>query len=102
LPDYRFDPATGRWRHHLGPMEPPLRLRQVTYAADGSMQYPHHPDRAPESDLDHYLQQALALFTEPSAAADLLDDQHLLTPSADFEHLRWFDLPAVCLSPIDQ
>jgi selenocysteine lyase/cysteine desulfurase len=102
LPDYRFDPATGRWRHRLGPMEPPLRLRQVTYAADGSMQYPHHPDRAPESDLDHYLQQALALFTEPSAAADLLDDQHLLTPSADFEHLRWFDLPAVCLSPIDQ
>lgn len=102
LPDYRFDPATGRWRHHLGPMEPPLRLRQVTYAADGSMQYPHHPDRAPESDLDHYLQQALVLFTEPSAAADLLDDQHLLTPSADFEHLRWFDLPAVCLSPIDQ
>jgi selenocysteine lyase/cysteine desulfurase len=102
LPDYRFDPATGRWRHRLGPMEPPLRLRQVTHAADGSMQYPHHPDRAPESDLDHYLQQALALFTEPSAAADLLDDQHLLTPSADFEHLRWFDLPAVCLSPIDQ
>lgn len=102
LPDYRFDPATGRWRHRLGPMEPPLRLRQVTYAADGSMQYPHHPDRAPESDLDHYLQQALALFTKPSAAADLLDDQHLLTPSADFEHLRWFDLPAVCLSPIDQ
>ncbi|WP_354531488.1 aminotransferase class V-fold PLP-dependent enzyme [Nakamurella sp. UYEF19] len=102
LRDYRFDPATGRWRHHLGPMEPPLRLRQVTYAADGAMQYPHHPDRAPESDLDHYLQQARALFIEPSAAADLLDDQHPLTPSADFEHLRWFDLPSVCLSPIDQ
>ena len=29
LPDYRFDPATGLWRHRDGPVEPPLRLDQV-------------------------------------------------------------------------
>ena len=29
LGDYRFDPATGLWRHRDGPVEPPLRLRDV-------------------------------------------------------------------------
>ena len=28
LPDYRFDPATGMWRHRAGPVEPPLRLAE--------------------------------------------------------------------------
>ena len=37
LPDYRFDNTTGRWRHREGPVEPPLRLRDVGYAADGSL-----------------------------------------------------------------
>ena len=32
LPDYRFDPVTGLWRHRAGPVEPPLRLRQLSYA----------------------------------------------------------------------
>ena len=31
LDDYRFDPVTGRWRHHEGPVEPPLRLSQLSY-----------------------------------------------------------------------
>ena len=42
LEDYRFDPASGMWRHHLGPVEPPLRLRQISYDENGAMQYPHH------------------------------------------------------------
>ena len=37
LQDYRFDPATGLWRHHLGPAEPPLRLRQISYDESGIM-----------------------------------------------------------------
>ena len=32
LGDYNFDATSGRWRHHDGPVEPPLRLRQVTFA----------------------------------------------------------------------
>ena len=31
LGDYRFDPATGLWRHRRGPVEPPLRLHALRY-----------------------------------------------------------------------
>ncbi|BEP11716.1 aminotransferase class V-fold PLP-dependent enzyme [Acidothermaceae bacterium B102] len=93
LPDYRFDPASGMWRHHLGPPEPPMRLTDISYGADGEMRYPHHPDRAGESELAGYLAAARALL----AAADGLDlSGHAAEVSADFDHLRWFDLPAVC------
>jgi hypothetical protein len=93
LGDYRFDPATGRWRHRLGPVEPPLRLRQVSYDAVGEMTYPHHDDRAPESELERYLDEARALFDRASPLAD--SPPGLVSP--DFEHLRWFELPSVCL-----
>ena len=46
LGDYRFDPATGLWRHRHGLTEPPLRLTQVGYGPNGEMRYPHHDDRA--------------------------------------------------------
>jgi selenocysteine lyase/cysteine desulfurase len=93
LPDYRFDPASGMWRHHLGPAEPPMRLTDVSYDADGTMRYPHHPDRAGESELAGYLDQAREIL---AAAADLDLSEHAASVSADFDHLRWFDLPAVC------
>jgi selenocysteine lyase/cysteine desulfurase len=98
LEDYRFDPATGLWRHHLGPVEPPLRLRQVSYDEHGIMQYPHHDDRAPETDLKTYLEEASLLLSAPRppvrAPTGLTQTQ-----SEDFEHLRWFDLPPACLTP---
>ena len=93
LPDYRFEPATGRWRHRSGPVEPPLRLRQVGYDPDGTMTYPHHDEPVPESALAGYLAEAreiLARATPPDPAVGQV--------SADFEHLRWFELPAVCLT----
>ena len=31
VPEYRFDMASGRWRHKDGPVEPPLRLSQLDY-----------------------------------------------------------------------
>ncbi len=96
LPDYRFDPATGRWRHRLGPVEPPLRLRQISYGDDGEMRYPHRDDRAPESDLAGYLAQARAILSDPRPAAGTTRPSLVL--SDDFEHLRWFELPPVCLS----
>ena len=93
LPDYRFDPASGMWRHHLGPPEPPMRLTDVSYGPDGEMRYPHHPDRAGESELAGYLAEARALLS----AADGVDlAGHAAEVSADFDHLRWFDLPAAC------
>jgi len=93
MTDYRFDPATGRWRHRLGPVEPPLRLTDLHYDADGVLRYPAHQDRAPESALAGYLEQAAALL---AGRGEPVDD----TPggvSADFEALRWFDLPSVCV-----
>ena len=95
LGDYRFDPATGLWRHRQGPAEPPLRLRQVRYDAQGHLLYPRHQDRAPESELECYLVEAKATLAAATPAPnDPID--HLV--SADFEHLRWFDLPPACLA----
>jgi selenocysteine lyase/cysteine desulfurase len=94
LGDYRFDPATGLWRHRHGPAEPPLRLRQVGYDALGKMLYPRHKDRAPESVLKWYLDEArLVLESAKPLSNRPIDD----LVSADFEHLRWFDLPPTCL-----
>ncbi|MEP7369410.1 MAG: aminotransferase class V-fold PLP-dependent enzyme [Dermatophilaceae bacterium] len=97
LGDYRFDPATGLWRHSQGPAEPPLRLRQVEYDALGHMLYPRHKDRAPESELKGYLEEAKAVL---KAATPASDESIADLVSADFENLRWFDLPAACLAGV--
>jgi selenocysteine lyase/cysteine desulfurase len=92
LGDYRFAPATGLWRHRAGPSEPPLRLAQLRYLPDGTLSYPRHPDRAPESALAGYLADAEGLAA--ARPADTGPDQQV---SADFDALRWFDLPAGCV-----
>lgn len=100
LSDYRFDPSSGLWLHRLGPVEPPLRFDQLGYDDDGALTYPRRIERAPESALEGYLEQAAALFASlpdpdtaggypPHAADERLSD--------DFEHLRWFDLPPASL-----
>ncbi|HEX3336296.1 MAG TPA: aminotransferase class V-fold PLP-dependent enzyme, partial [Jatrophihabitans sp.] len=97
LGDYHFEPATGLWRHRRGLVEPPLRLTQVGYDRDGVMKYPRHDDRAPESELAGYLDEAAAVF----AAAGAVDSDAQLPEGAvsgDFEELRWFELPAACLA----
>ena len=49
LPQYTFDPASGLWRHQLGPADPPLGLHDVTFTGKGS---PTHntatPPRRPQ------------------------------------------------------
>jgi selenocysteine lyase/cysteine desulfurase len=93
LADYRFETASGLWRHRQGLVEPPLRLRDLGYDADGQLTYPRHTDSAPESDLARYLAAAEALVAADRAAGD--DAQ--ASVSSDFDELRWFDLPATCL-----
>ncbi len=95
LPDYRFEPATGLWRHRGAALEPPLRLTDVHYDADGVMRYPQRAERAPDSVLTRYLSDARACFAA-AGAAPAGDPGDLV--SADFEHLRWFELPATCLT----
>ena len=92
LGDYRFDPATGRWHHRRGPVEPPLRLSQVGYDADGALTYPRQHDQAAESALQGYLAEAAQILREATPC----DGDGSV--SADFDHLRWFELPPASLS----
>ena len=98
LPEYRFDPTSGLWKHRAGAVEPPLRLSQLTY--DGAtgllLRPPVDRERAPESALAGYLDQARALFA--ASPEWNLDNCPPLDLSEDFEHLRWFDLPAASLA----
>ncbi|HEX4058098.1 MAG TPA: aminotransferase class V-fold PLP-dependent enzyme [Galbitalea sp.] len=99
VPHYRFSPDTALWRHESGLVEPPLRLDQLTYTDAGELSYPRRDDRAAESALAGYLEEARALFDslpDPYANGDAphVADERL---SEDFEHLRWFDLPSASL-----
>ncbi|WP_327341527.1 aminotransferase class V-fold PLP-dependent enzyme [Streptomyces europaeiscabiei] len=94
LPDYRFDPHTGLWRHHVGAGDPPLRLTAVHCTADGRLSAPavrHH--RLGEEALSGQLDRARDILTR---RPDLLADGPTGLP-ADFERMRWFPLPPVCL-----
>jgi len=96
LPDYRFDPESGLWTHRRGPVEPPLRLADVGYDADGVLRYPRRDETAPESVLVDHLAEARALF---AATAPWDGEERADAVSADFEHLRWFELPSGSLTP---
>jgi selenocysteine lyase/cysteine desulfurase len=91
LPQYRFDAATGLWRHRGGLAEPPLSLHDISYV-DGWMGYVAHRHREPESRLGDYLAEARALMSEPPPAPDPASDGRLEV-GPDFEALRWFWLP---------
>ena len=92
LADYRFDPMRGLWHHIRGPVEPPLRLAQVSYAEDGTMTYPRDHVTAPVSALAGYLEEARGVLaggaTEPAPSARISDS---------FDELLWFELPAECV-----
>jgi selenocysteine lyase/cysteine desulfurase len=88
LPAYRFDEATGLWHHAGSRGEPPMSLRDVTYAG-GEMRYTAHRHRAPESALAGYLDEARRILAVQPDGRPVT--AHRLT--ADFEALRWFWLP---------
>jgi hypothetical protein len=92
--DYRFDPHTGLWRHKDGPADPPLRLSALHYDEDGALRVPVERETAGEDELETYLDEAQALF---DAHAPIEQDGSPILP-ADMEELRWFDLPAACVS----
>ncbi len=89
LPQYRFDPASGRWQHRGSQVEPPLSLHDIRYA-DGRMTYTAHRHREPESRLADHLAEARTLLAAPIAP---LASDGPLEVGPDFEELRWFWLP---------
>ena len=95
LGDYRFDQATGRWHHRQGPVEPPISLRAITYD-DGRPVMPSERLTGGEELLADHLREGTRILAG-SAGPDL--SAHPGKVSADFEHLRWFDLPPRCLEP---
>ena len=97
LADYRFDPHTGLWRHRDGTGQPPLRLTDLRYAPNGTLSCPGPHSRAGEDALGGYLHQARDLLaTRP----EHIDDGPTGL-AGDFEALRWFHLPAACLTRSD-
>ncbi len=91
LPFYRFEPATGLWRHRdADAVTPLMSLREIDYST-GVMRYPDRRRRGIRLDLAAFLDEAIAVFeqaeTEPMAegAAPVTTD--------DFESLRWFPYP---------
>ncbi len=93
LGDYHFEATTGLWKHQRGPVDPPLRLRDVSYDGDGRMSYPRQHVTAPVSALAGYLDEARRLF---AAAAPL--GEHAAVVDERFDELRWFELPEQCLT----
>ncbi|MEO5610391.1 MAG: aminotransferase class V-fold PLP-dependent enzyme [Ornithinibacter sp.] len=94
--DYLFEPMTGRWRHRDGVVEPPIRLRDIGYAADGTITMPHAQAVGGEDLLAEHLRDGAAILAA-ATPPDLTGERAEL--SEDFEHLRWFDLPAGALTP---
>lgn len=92
LGDYVFEPATGLWKHQDGPVEPPLRLHQVTFEG-GRLTYPAQHERLGEDALDAHLADARSILA--AATPERCDEAHV---NADFDHLRWFELPVRSLS----
>jgi selenocysteine lyase/cysteine desulfurase len=86
LPAYRFDALTGLWTHAAGPPEPPLSLRDISYA-DTRMPRSAHRHVEPESALPGYLEEGRRILAAPRTTPQPTE------LSADFEHLRWFWLP---------
>ncbi len=92
LGDYRFETATGIWTHRDGVVEPPLRLGAISYDETG-MHAPTSHLSGDESLLEQHLADGAKILAE-SPPPDLTPPGSL---TADFEHLRWFDLPASAL-----
>ena len=93
LDDYRFEPVSGLWRHHGGPIEPPLRLTDISYGVDGAMVYPHRDATAPVEILTQHLEDARRILA--GARSPSTDDSG--TISQEFDALRWFELPRASL-----
>ncbi|MGK5683198.1 aminotransferase class V-fold PLP-dependent enzyme [Actinoplanes sp. URMC 104] len=92
LPDYRFHPRTGQWRHVAADRTLPA-LSDLRLHPDGSVTQPPPPATAGEGALPGYLSEARSLL---ASRPDPIDGAGAGLPAA-FEKLRWFLLPDECL-----
>ena len=97
LPWYRFDPASGGWRHAGAASEVPMSLTEVRFDG-GRMRHPVHGRHEPVERLTAYLDEARALFASPPAPPAGSGVEGEVGP--DFDALRWFWLPGEAASEL--
>jgi selenocysteine lyase/cysteine desulfurase len=100
LPHYRFEPATGLWRHAAGVASPPLSLHDVRFTPDG-IEHPGRLLHEPESRLADYLAQARSLLAEPPASSAAPQGLADLAVGEHFGDLRWFLMPDEAAAELD-
>ncbi|MBI2395899.1 MAG: aminotransferase class V-fold PLP-dependent enzyme [Deltaproteobacteria bacterium] len=90
LPDYEFDPISGRFTHRRFRHGHLVRLTDLAYRS-GKLEYRARHATEPEWVLASYVEEARRVFAEAeSARRTAVPDPER---SEDFEHLRWFPLP---------
>ena len=90
LPYYTFDTHTGLWRHRQAAGEAPLSLADIHYEG-GVMDFPGRTqERADESALGGYLEEAAAIFDSAEEAHPAGEHVEM---GPGFEELRWFPVP---------
>jgi selenocysteine lyase/cysteine desulfurase len=92
LPEYRFDPLTGLWRHRDAPEAPESLVRFGFDVAPA----PARP--VAEEVLPGYLDAARGIFAARAGGEDTGSRLRHGCVSPGFDRLRWFELPEDCLT----
>ncbi|MCO4763459.1 MAG: aminotransferase class V-fold PLP-dependent enzyme [Myxococcales bacterium] len=92
LPQYRFEPLSGQWKHVSGERSNPLRLSDISYGS-GRMSYRCRRATEPEWALAGYLKEANAIVEAAKAEAQIEKRPEDPELSDDYQQLRWFPLP---------
>ena len=90
LPDYKFCPMAGQWKHRYAERKANMSLFDLRYR-HGHLSYPAKRMTAPEWVLPNYIEEAKVLLD--SVDADRQKDVAEVELSEDFQKLRWFTLP---------
>jgi selenocysteine lyase/cysteine desulfurase len=100
LPHYRFDVASGSWRHRNPRSHPIMRLHDLTYR-QGALSYRARHLTEPEWALPSYLEEARTIVDNAVASYENVDLGDPPLPDAA-EKLRWFPLPSCALVELTQ
>lgn len=89
LPQYRYDPGPGNWRHKDWQAPPVRRLTELQYRG-GRLRYSTHVHREPEDVLQEHLEEGREILLAQQSA----ESPESLNLGEHYEMLRWFPLPA--------
>jgi selenocysteine lyase/cysteine desulfurase len=92
VPDYRFDAATGQWKHKDGGPRAAMSLRGLSYRS-GKLEFRARMLTEPEWALEGYLAAARRVLEDAADRFRTAPPLDPPPPSSDFEGLRWFPLP---------